>query len=424
MLNSGISHLTRLVTLLVILTGSANLFAATADEDNTLISFRADNETIRNVLQRLSADHGLNITYNASNDDFDATITYQAEARKAVTVLKEVLALIGYEYTPIGNQLVVHRSERFEALGQNVVLPGDVNVNNVDTILRIVEVPVVIIDTVIIVETRTEIVQRAQPVQATVRPLIVNRPSYRPHRIRNERFSVSLSYAQMLAAYQYQGAGQLHGDLQKVRDADGISFRNYMITGGLHYQIGAMYLSTTASLNSFSIPFSYKELFTSGGYHLVDTLDSFYIIVDGNEEWVHITDSTYIPLESQELFYDRTNNLGMLEMRFNIAYDLYISSNSNFFIHGGMQAGIPLWHRGSTIMNTEGYPAVPLARNELNNVVYGFHFGPGVRTKMNDRFDFVLSATYKRYLTDLFRSYPIERNLRGIALQAGIQYYL
>ncbi len=424
MLNSGIFHLSRFLILLTIFTGSVSLFAVNTDEDSTLISFRADNESVRNVLQRLSADHGLNLTYNASNEDFDATINYQAEDKAPETILSKVLALIGYEHTSIGNQLVIHRSERFEALGRDGALPADVAVNHVDTILRIVEVPVVIVDTVIIVETRTEIVQRAQPVPATVRPLIVNRPSYRPHRIRNERFSMSLSYAQMLAGYGYPGAGQFHGELQEVRDADGTSFRNYMITGGLHYQIGAMFLSTTLSVNSFSIPFSYKELFTSGGYHLVDTLDSFYIIVDGNEEWVHITDSTYIPLDSQELFYDRTNNLGILEVRFNIAYDLYISSNSNFFIHGGVQAGIPIWQHGNTIMNTEGYPAVPLARNELNNFVYGFHLGPGLRTKLNDGLDFVMSATYQQYITDLYKSYPIKRNLRGVALQVGIKYYL
>ena len=423
MLNSSIFHLTRLVILLVIFASSTSLFAVTAGQDGTLISFRADNESVRSVLQRLSVNHWLNITFNASNEDFDATINYRAEDKRPETILAEILSLIRYEYSSIGNQLVVHRSERFEALGRDELQPGDAVASHVDTILRIVEVPVVIVDTVVIHETRTETVYRNQPVLASVRPLIINRPAHRPYRIRKERFSVSFSYAQMLAGHYSPGAGQLQGDLQEVHDAEGSSFRNFMISGGLHYQLGAVFLSTSLSVNSFSTPFNYKEVFTSGGYHLVDTLDSFYTIVDGEEIWVHITDSTYIPLESQELLYDRTNNLGMLGLRFNIAYDLYISTNSKFFIHGGVQAGVPVWQRGNTIINTEGYPSAPMARSELNSIVYGFHLGPGVRTRLNDELDMVLSAFYQQYINDLYKTHPLKRNLRGVALQAGIQYY-
>lgn len=424
MIKSSIFYLYRLLILLMTFTGSVSLFAIADDDNSSLISFLADNESVRIALQRLSVEHGLNLTYNASNEDFDVQINYRAEDTDLATILSEVLALISYEYTSIGNQFVIHRSERFETLGSDGLAPGNAVINHVDTILRIVEVPVVIVDTVVIYETRTETVYRNQPMLAAVRPLIINSPPHRPYRIRNERFSLSLSYAQMFAGYHYPEALQISNDLQEVRDADGTSFRNYMITGGLHYQVGAMHFSTSLSLNSFSIPFSYKELFTSGGYHLVDTLDSFYTVVNEEEVWVHITDSTYVPLESQELFYDRINNLGIFEIRLNIAYDFYISNNNKFFFHGGMQAGVPLWQRGNTIMNTEGYPAVPLARNELNTFVYGFHFGPGVRSRLNNRLDFVFVATYQRYITDLYKSHPLERNLRGVALQAGIQYYL
>ncbi len=416
MSKSSIFSITPFLILLIIFNGSIKLYAGNAKESTYLISFSAKNEPVRNVFKRLSIDHGLNLTYNASNKDFDARINYQAEDKKPETVLSEILALINYEYTSIGNQLVIHRSERFENLQHEGSL------NQIDTILRIIEVPVVITDTVIIVETK--IIQRAQHIPATVRPLIVNRPSYRPYRVRNERFSWSLSYAQMLAGYGYPKAEQPGTDLQEVREADGASFRNYMISGGFHYQIGAMYLSTSLSLNSYSMPFNYKELFTSGGYHKIDTLDSFYTIIDGEPVWVHITDSTYIPLESRELVYDRTNNIGMLGVQFNIAYDVYISKNSNFFLHGGVQTAIPLWQRGNTIKNTEGFPTTPLQSNDLNNFIHGFHFGPGVRTRFSNRLEFVFSASYQHYIKDIHRSYPINRNLRGVAFQVGFQHYI
>ncbi len=418
MLNSSMFHIIRYAILLVIITCSMTLFAGSSDKNSFLISFHAENEQVRHILKRLIDDHGLNLTYNASNKDFDTHINYTADNKNPETVLSDILALINYEHTSIGNQLVIHRSERFETLTQEKTATPN------DTILRIIEVPIMVVDTVILYETRTEIVYRPQALSVPVRPLIINRPSHMPYRLRSQRLSVSLSYAQMLAGYNYQGSGNLDPDLQEVRNSDGHSFRNFIISGGLHYQIGAAYISTSISVNSYSMPFNYKEIFTSWGFHRVDTLDSFYTIVDGEKSWIHITDSTYIPLESRELYYDRTNFIGMLGMRVNIAYDLYIANNSSFFIHGGVQAAIPLWQRGNTIMNAEDFPATPLTRKDLNDLIYGFHVGPGVRSSVNDRLDLVFSASYQRYINDIHKTHPLSRNLMGISLQAGIQYYL
>ncbi len=419
-----------LLVLLMIFGNTVGIFANSSaldvirdDKHLILTSFTAENESVRSILSRISAEYDLNITFNASNTDFDQTITYQAADVSPKTILEQVLAMVSYEFTPIGNQLAVHRSERLEAIDPAGTSNMDVGVHFPDTILRIVEVPVVVYDTVVIHQTKTEIVYRSQPYATVVRPLVINRPAHGPLRIRNERFAVSFSYAQLLAGYRATETIPQGDDLQNVSDADGSSFRNFMFNGGLHYRLGAITLSSSLSLSGYSLPFNYKEMFSTGGYHLVDTLDSFYTIVNGQEEWFYVTDSTYVPLETRELLYDRTNNLGMLDVRLGIAYDLFMSTHSSFFILAGVQAGIPMWQRGNTISNENGYPAVPLDRNELNNVVYGFHVGPGVRTKLNDRLDFVFSTIYQRYLSELQASHPLNRQFRGLALQMGVQYH-
>ncbi len=430
MFRRGLFTLKTLFLLLMTLSSTAGVFANSSalhvirdDKHLILTSFTAENEAVRSILHRISAEYDLNITFNASNTDFDQTITYQASDVSPETILEQVLAMVGYEFTPIGNQLAVHRSERFEAIDPAGIANMDAGVHFPDTILRIVEVPVVVYDTIVIRQTKTEIVYRSQPYATVVRPLVINRPAHGPLRIRNERFAVSFSYAQLLAGYRAAETIPHGDDLQSVRDADGSSFRNFMINGGLHYRMGAITLSSSISLSGYSLPFNYKEMFSSGGYHLVDTLDSFYTIVNGQEEWFYVTDSTYVPLETRELLYDRTNNLGMLDFRLGIAYDFFMSTHSNFFIQAGVQAGIPVWQRGNTIVNQNGYPAVPLDRNQLNTFVYGFHLGPGVRTKLNDRLDFVFSAIYQRYLGELQASHPLNRQFRGLALQMGVQYH-
>jgi len=429
MFGRGMFTLKPLFMLLMILGSTACIFANSSaldvirdDKHLILTSFTAENESIRSILSRIAADYNLNITFNASNSDFDTTVTYQAADVSPEAILTQVLALVGYEFTPIGNQLAVHRSESFEAVDPAGSDKSGEGVHFADTILRIVEVPVVVYDTVIIHQTRTELVYRSQPYATVVRPLVINRPAYGPLRIRNERFAVSFSYAQVLAGYRTAEAISQGSGLQTVRDADGSSFRNFMFNGGLHYRFGALTLSSSVALSGYSLPFNYTELFSTGGYHRVDTLDSFYTIVNGQEEWFHVTDSTYIPLETRELLYDRTNNLGMLDLRLGIAYDLFMSAHSNFFIMAGVQAGIPVWQRGNTIVNESGYPAMPLVKSELGSFIYGFHAGPGVRTKLNDRLDFVFSAIYQRYLRELQASHPLNRQLHSIAIQMGAQY--
>lgn len=412
----------RFFAMLLCVSMAFPVFSQAGLQDEPVMSFRAEGETLLSILQNLSDQHGLNLSYNSSDEKLNSRLTYQAHDKPLLDVLREILALVHYEYTSIGNQLVIHRSERFESLKQDEAVT--VGRLSADTILRIVEIPVAIVDTIIIRDTIREVVYRQAAFTPGVRPLIVTRPAFRPAYVRSGRWSLSLAYSQVLAGYGETGALASSEALQDIRAAEGFSFRNFALSGGVHYQAGALMLSSSISLNRYSTPFSYSELFTSGGYHRVDTLDSFYLIVDGEEIWTHITDSTYIPLESSEILYDRMNETGMIEARFTLSYDVFVARNSDFFILGGIQAGIPLWLRGNVVVNKEGYPAVPLTRGEVRKYLFGYHLGAGNRTRLNERLDLVVSVTYKRHTRDLFPSHPLDRRLHGLALQAGIQYHL
>ncbi len=420
-LNKGML-LQRLYAILV-LTGMAfPVLSQDLRHEDAHISFAAEDETLRSVLQSLSGLYELNLSYNSSDKQLETKITYEATDKNVLTVLSEILAMAQYEYTPIGNQLVIHRSERLEALGEDDSRSGDWH--RPDTILRIIEIPVVVTDTLVLHDTIREVVYRQQPFTTSVRPLIVSRPAFRSLRVRNNRWSLSLSYAQMLAGYREVGTPPQQAGLEKVRDAEDFSFRNFMLSGAAHYRSGALMFSTALSLNRFSTPFSYSELSTSGGYHLVDTLDSFYTIVDGEEMWVHITDSVYVPRETTELFYERMNGLGVLEIQLNTSYDVFISEHLSLFMHAGLQAGMPVWLRGNAIQDEKGYPIMTLQNDEVSRLFLGYHMGAGARTRASDRLDLVFSASYKRYAHELFRSHPLSRRLHGVALQAGIQYHL
>lgn len=407
----------RFIVMLFLAGMAFPVFAQSQGQGDKIISFHADNETLQSILRDLSGLYDLNLSYNSSDEQINSRVSYQAHNKPLLKVLGEILALADYEFTPIGNQIVIHRSERLEIMG------GEKGQQWPDTLLRIIEIPVVVRDTLVLCDTIREVIYRQQPFTTSVRPLIVTRPAFRSLRVRNNHWSFSLSYAQMLAGYREVGDPPQGSGLDQVRDAEDFSFRNFMLSGAVHYRSGALMFNAALAVNRFSTPFSYSELFTSGGYHLVDTLDSFYTIENGEEVWVHITDSVYVPLETTELFYERMNGLGIMELQLNTSYDVFISEHFSLFLHAGIQAGMPVWLRGNAIQDETAYPTVRLQNDEVSRYLFGYHMGAGARTRASDRMDLVFSASYKRYSHELFRSHPLSRRLHGLALQAGIQYH-
>jgi hypothetical protein len=416
---------------------------AAQNADNPIISFHAENEKLGSVLSRLVAHNVMNLSYNATDPSFDHEITYTSSNKPILTILEEILALSGHNTRKVGNHMVIYPSEtstgmpevsandkayefrESQFLPENEKQPGD-------TIIRVVEIPVTIRDTLRIVDvvTKTDTVTIRdtvfieRPVQSRrTRSGNLLRDVFRFEPDREDGWALSFSYAQLLAGYSYSDSDDLDDALRQVKDADAASLRNFSLGAAIRRNQGKFSFQAGARLTGFSNRFSYTDISTSGGFFEIDTLDVFYTVIDGQQVFTYITDSTWIPLDRDALTYDRYNRIGLLELQLGMDYTFYAVEDIAVYVQGAFNAGVPVWLSGSAVQNVEGYPVAELDKNVFEKWIYGYQAGIGARYTLTNWTDIYGGLFYKRYLSPTTANHPLERRLHGAGLKIGLLYY-
>jgi hypothetical protein len=430
-----------LKTLLIILSVSFTGLLYAQNHLENRISFTAQNESLRSILGRLSDETGLNITYNASDRDFDRVISYTARDQKLHDVLNGVLGNIHHTFEQVGNHLVVIPKSD---VNNNSSRPNQSKTYNPDLVpertedtLPVMEnkppVTQILRDTIFIVDTilRTErliirdtVFIERPPARDVTRPSSLLRDLLGVEVSPRERWAVGLSYSQMLSGYYISGNETLSPDLQNVKDADRVSLRNFGLGAAIYYNTGNLSLAGNLGISSYSNRFLWSELFTTGGFNLIDTLDSFFTILQNDTIWTHITDTTWVPLESQEILFDRMNRFGFFEAGVSASWVLISGRNASWFASTGFQAGVPIWLRGQSIRDLEDYPAAEVDRDNFNSWVFAWTAGLGARFRLNPMSDVFAETRYKRYISEWSANHPLDRRMHGIGIRIGLIYYL
>jgi hypothetical protein len=417
---------------------------AAQNADNPIISFHAENENLGAVLTRLASHNIMNLSYNATDPSFERKITYSATSKPIRTILEDILALTGHNSRKVGNHMVIFPSGATAGVAEDVIpdkaydyskshaVPGIENRTG-DTVIRLVEVPVVIRDTLRIVDvvTKTDTVTIRdtvfveRPVHSRrTRSGNLLRDVFRFEPDREDGWALSFSYAQLLAGYSYSDSDDLDDALRQVKDADAASLRNFSLGAAIRRNQGKFSFQAGARLTGFSNRFSYTDISASGGFFEIDTLDVFYTVINGQQVFTYITDSTWIPLDRDALTYDRHNRIGLLELQLGMDYTFYAVEDFAVYVQGAFNAGVPVWLSGSAVQNVEGYPATELDKSIFEKWIYGYQAGIGARYTLTNWTDIYGGLFYKRYLSPSTANHPLERRLHGAGLKIGLLYYL
>ncbi len=410
------------------------------------IDFEVNEQPLRLVLQNLANTHGLNLSFNASEPEFDQKISFSATQKTPIAIIENLLTNAGFDMQQIGNHFVIKKSAALPAqkpVPDNKTKTTDRNQNTTpknttqpqlltDTIFKFIEVQVrdTIIkrDTVVRVELQTirdtVIIEKQVQARRPARGL----PAIAGNELRfgankEKGWAISLAASQMFSAYAFPGLIDPDAALLKVKDSETFSIRNFGLTPSIHYINGKFDLMAGLSLNSFSNRFSYDETFTSGGFFQIDTLDVFYTIIGGSPVYTYVTDSTWIPLDKEALVYDRFNATGLLELQLAAQFTFFTTNDFSLYVKTGFHLGIPLWLKGNTISASEGYPAVVLNRSVVSGLHYGWQAAVGLRYELSNYTDLFIEPYYKRYIHQTISNYPLERRLFGFGLQLGFLYY-
>ncbi len=419
--------------------------SAAQNGHNNPISIVAENEQLSSVLARLSSYEGINFTYNASDPSFDKSISYSAQNENIEVILGEIFSQTNHEYRQVGNHYVIVPSEKkpkqeTAAQTRNPIAKSDpmpplpnVNLPVPDTVIRVVEVPVTIRDTVRIVDvvTRTDTIRirdtvfiekPAPPVRRahSASPL---RDVFRFEPDRADGWALSFSYAQMVAGYNFPDLGDLDPDLERVKNSESASVRNFALSSAIQLNKRKFSFLAGVQLAGFSNRFSYSDITSAGGFYAIDTLDVFYTIINDEPVYTYITDSTWIPLDRNELYYDQFNRIGLLELQLGVGYTLFADEDVAVYVNGAFNVGAPLWLMGSTIEDVEGYPAIELNKEVFAKWTYAWQAGIGAKYSVGNWADIYGELFYKRYLSETVPDYPFDRRLHGGGLKVGLLYY-
>ncbi len=406
------------------------------------VNFEARNEPLRSVLNRLSADYGLNLTYNASDPAFDGLVNYSATKKLPEEILREILHHHGHQVRGSGNHLVIvagstpllpahtrdpgdtiqHRESENTHTQTNAEADRDLTLN-AESMARDT---IFIRDTIIEIETRivydTIFIDRTPPRQVT-RPESLVRDVFGVEVNGFERWALGVSFLQMLTDFRIPD-GQITGpEMQKVKNTEGVSLRNFGVGAIVQYNTGNFSFSGSLGISSFSRQFSYFELFTSGGFNQIDTLDVFFTILQNDTIYTYITDTTWIPLESQEIIYDQMNRFGFLETGVAASWVFFNGRNINWYTKAGFHASTPLWLRAQTVENTNGFPVAPVNNTNFNAWIFAWSATLGARLRLSQISDIFAEAEYRNYINDWNLNHPIERRMYGLGIRLGLMYY-
>jgi hypothetical protein len=411
-------------------------------QPSNLITISASDEKLSSVLSHLSGFDGVNLSFNASDPMLEKRVTFSITNKTIEEILEELLPPAQQGFSQVGNNLVIFpRSDMPDMQTENANNDKDTEkagVSNAsilvaDTVYKYIEVPVTIHDTIRIVEmeTRTDTI-RIRDTVFVEKPVTqfrrtqgvsVLRNIFRFEPDREDGWAVSFSYSQLLAGYHYNGNETLSQELEKVKNADSASFRNFSLGTAAQLNQGKFNIAAGVQLTGFSNRFSFSDLTTSGGFYDVDTLDVFYTIIDGLPVYTYITDSLWVPLDRDELRYDRFNRIGLLELQLALGYTFYADENITGYINGAFSAGTPVWLSGSAFSENE-YTEPRELKEVFENWTYAWQAGFGMRYSIGNWSDIYGEVFYKRYLYDFVQDYPLQRRMHGAGLKIGLLYYL
>ncbi len=388
-----------------------------------------NNEPISVVLDRLSQMAGVNFTFNAADPTFAKSISYQAKGKQFDQMLAEVLVLSGHNFRQIGNQLVVFPVEVVEGPQQNV---QQAPVVRYDTIFQIIEKPVIQTDTLVryetIVQVDTVIVRDTvlkEVFRDAPRRDIKNLPKdiFRFEPNREDGLSWAFFYGQFYGGNSHSAEQVDDALLALNNETETPGFRHFSMGTELMYNKNNWTLSAGMQLMGFSTRFKYNDIQQTGGYYRTDTISWYYNVVQTDTSWFPVTDSTYLPMEKSEFYYNQLNRIGYLDLQLGVAYSFYADDNFSAYVKAVAGLGLLMYKDGVLLGNTNGFPGVPFKEEAFSSPLISYMVGTGIKYKAFDWWDIYGELGYRSHLGSVLNDYVIEKRNFGLGLKVGLIYY-
>lgn len=403
---------------------------------NRRISFQASGEKLTSVLGHLSASENLNFSFNPGDKSFDALVNYSTRNTPLQTVLTEILALSGHSFRIIGGQIVIFSisdEKTSSSVAAVVRQPGIVPALIPDTVIEKMIVPLrdtlLLRDTIIRVDTvfihDTILIEKEVP--RTIKP---ERPSplregmFRFEPDRNNGWSIMPFYSHMLAFNKLKSGNGNNELLRLTNEAESDWWLNQSFGADVKIAQKKWHITSGLNYTRFTNRFNYNYSLTQGGFFRKDTTDIYYTIPLTDTVWHYVTDSTWVPVSSQEYTYNRLNRLGYIEIPLSFGYNIYSDLNIRFWVNAGINLGFLVNKDGAAIQDNHEYTGIEFNEIDFKPVVLSYAFAAGMRYRVNEWVDVEAGLYYRQHLQSVLRNSTLEKQIGALGVKVGIVYYL
>lgn len=401
------------------------MYAQSGVQGSSTVSFQ--NEKLSEVLMQLSKTSKLNFSYDANDPVFETRISYVYKEESIQKVLDNILSNTGLVHKQIGNQIVLFQANesiindlqtesqeevKTEANDEIIVTEFDIPAIEMDyrldtiflkdTVFRVDTIRV--IDTVFIEQQKPE-----KPVQTKIKEIPVD--YFQEGMERDKGWALGVFAAPLLS------------DFSVIKDQKSFSLRSFSLGIDAMKLLNRWNILFGLRLTQFNQRFTQQYSSSEGGFFDTDTIDAYYTVINTDTAWYYVTDSSWIPLETREYSYEKTNTLGYLELNVSASFDVYKSPKMRLYLKAGGQLSMLIYKNGIAIPGDDQAEGTDFDDLDFNEVNYSFLLGAGLKYKLADKVDFNSELYYAGYLNSLIPDYPIDTKFNAIGLKLGLVFY-
>ncbi len=380
------------------------------------VSLDVNNVTISTALVQLAVVADFNFSFNSDNQELNRKITYSAVDRPPLAILEDLLDGTGHQFKIIGKQVVIFKEEEKEPEEQQVIVTPTPTV-----ITRYVPKPVY--DTIYITDTVYQILTDTILEIDTV--FIEKEKEKKPV---NKLKDIPIDYFNQKSSRESGWAigfslAPIATDFSMVRQESKISVRSFSLGVELSKIAKNWMFKGGVKFTNFAEKFNHNYMVQEGGFFVVDTVDEYYTVSQGDTSFFYVTDSSWKPIDIREYNYNINNRIGMLELGFSVSYDFYTNDYVRFYVVAGGQVGILVYKNGLAIPYPDQPEGVDFAELTFTNQSYSILAGAGMKYRISKGMDFNTEVNYIKYINNLVVDYPENTMINGLSLKLGLLFY-
>jgi len=397
------------------------------------VSFTFSDMSLANVLRVIGNKTGIKFSYNPDIIQPGKRINMRFNNALLREVLKQLLNDPTISYREIGNQIVLYRGDPSQfPLEPNqhliqgkpvVVIPSKkipdtiyvyqldtLIINRTDTIFRSISITrydtIRIIDTFYMEKSKTPHNGRKN-IKDNFNTNSVTHRKF----MEDNGFYTGLYFELMPGDVTYKststGSDEYTSLMKNSVSGESFKFSTGVMAGYDYHILG---IRSGLGYSRLGEKFAHSFDIVTGGFFKTDTVEQYYTLVAADTSWFYITDSTWIPKDSKNYSYSKTNSYNYIDIPVSLKLRFLRKRGYELYALGGVNANF-LISADAIQLNPENENQVTtIMENELKKVLVSWHSGIGTAIKINSRSGILAEGCYRSQTGSQYKSdFPVDK---------------